>query len=246
MKAWATATALATCLGGMALANPAIPNQPATSPPASPISGPISGDYRDKLRSTPWGWPILPHWRVWVEPAVTTGPAALWDQRWLGAIEAALGHWQGVLSVGRVDDPAQAQILIFRRRPPIRNQRASHGRAELELVRRQTATGWQLEPKVSVAISPGQGPKAIEATALHELGHAFGLWGHSDNPADAMAVSPGAKPILQLSERDRVTLRWLYGQPGLKLEAGPVTPTPVTPAEALPGGSPKPPEPGAN
>jgi predicted Zn-dependent protease len=70
-----------------------------------------------------------------------------------------------------------------------------------------------VEPRVRVLISPGQRREAIQATALHELGHAFGLWGHSDDPADAMAVSPGSQPILRLSARDRATVRWLYGQP---------------------------------
>jgi predicted Zn-dependent protease len=66
---------------------------------------------------------------------------------------------------------------------------------------------------VEVLISPGQRLEAIQATALHELGHAFGIWGHSDQAEDAMAVSPGPHPILQLSERDRATVRWLYQQP---------------------------------
>jgi predicted Zn-dependent protease len=57
----------------------------------------------------------------------------------------------------------------------------------------------------------------MEATALHELGHAFGLWGHSDEPADAMAAVPGATPIRRLSSRDRATLEWLRRQPGLRL-----------------------------
>jgi predicted Zn-dependent protease len=50
---------------------------------------------------------------------------------------------------------------------------------------------------------------------LHELGHAFGLWGHSDQAGDAMAAKPGSIPILELSERDQRTLRWLQQQPGL-------------------------------
>jgi predicted Zn-dependent protease len=66
---------------------------------------------------------------------------------------------------------------------------------------------------VVVLISPGQRQAAIQATALHELGHAFGLWGHSDNPADAMAAQPGPTPILQLSARDRASLGWLLRQP---------------------------------
>jgi predicted Zn-dependent protease len=57
----------------------------------------------------------------------------------------------------------------------------------------------------------------MQATALHELGHAFGLWGHSDDPADAMAAVPGAVPVLELTPRDRATFRWLQQQPGLQL-----------------------------
>jgi predicted Zn-dependent protease len=66
---------------------------------------------------------------------------------------------------------------------------------------------------VEVLVSPGQRLEAIQATALHELGHAFGIWGHSEDPGDAMAISPGAQPILQLSARDRATVWWLYQQP---------------------------------
>ena len=68
---------------------------------------------------------------------------------------------------------------------------------------------------MQVLISPGQAEPAIQATALHELGHAFGLWGHSDRAGDAMAVHPGARPVLDLSPRDRATLQWLQAQPGL-------------------------------
>jgi predicted Zn-dependent protease len=66
---------------------------------------------------------------------------------------------------------------------------------------------------VRVLISPDQRLEALQATALHELGHAFGLWGHSDQSDDAMAATPGRQPILRLSPRDRATVRWLYGQP---------------------------------
>jgi predicted Zn-dependent protease len=142
----------------------------------------------------------------------------VWDQRWLTAVEKALARWQEVLPITQVADPEAAQVRIQRRRPPLAlgasgRTRASHGRALLEVVEVNRGGGWRLEPQVQVLISPGQRPEATEATALHELGHAFGLWGHSENPADAMAALPGAQPVLDLSPRDRATIRWLYQQP---------------------------------
>jgi predicted Zn-dependent protease len=210
-------------------AGPACPSERASRPVrtvGTPLEGPAApgarataaADYRDRLRPTPLGWARLDHWCVWVEPAATEGPAALWDGRWLTAVEAALARWQQVLPITRVADPAAAQLRILRRRPPLLRDeagrtRASHGRALLELVEVERGAGWTLEPRVQVLISPGQRPQATEATALHELGHGFGLWGHSDDAADAMAAVPGARPVLDLSARDRATMRWLYRQP---------------------------------
>ena len=66
---------------------------------------------------------------------------------------------------------------------------------------------------MEVLISPGQRQAAIQATALHELGHGFGLWGHSSDPTDALAVNQGESPVLVPSERDRLTLEWVMQQP---------------------------------
>jgi tetratricopeptide (TPR) repeat protein len=46
--------------------------------------------------------------------------------------------------------------------------------------------------------------------ALHELGHAFGLWGHSDDGDDIMAA---ASEALRPTARDVATLRLLYAMP---------------------------------
>jgi len=173
-------------------------------------------DYRHRLKPTPAGWPRRDHWCVWVEPVRDGGPTGIWEQRWFQAVSQALVTWQQHLPITVVDQPERAQVLVERRRPPRLNNRASHGRAVLELLEVQRSERWQLEPKVTVLISPGQAQTEIQATALHELGHAFGLWGHSDQAGDAMAVSPGARPVLQLSGRDRATLQWLQRQPGLQ------------------------------
>lgn len=187
----------------------------------APPSADPSSDYRHQLRPTPAGWPIRSAWCVWVEPVQTSGPQAIWEERWWRAVQGALRTWQQELPIVQVQDPAQAQVLVQRRRPPIQNRRASHGRAVLELLEVKRQGLWQLEPRVTVLISPGQAQPAIQATALHELGHAFGLWGHSDQSGDAMAIQPSAQPILSLSERDRRTLQWLQQQPGLQQAPAP-------------------------
>jgi hypothetical protein len=182
------------------------------APPAA------AADYRHRLRPTAYGWPRLDHWCVWVEPAQASGPAARWEQPWLEAVDAALGQWSRLVPITRVESPEQAQVRIWRRRPPLRGGRASHGRAELMVVLRQHPDGnSRPEPLVQVSLGTGQRQQALQATALHELGHAFGLWGHSDQPGDAMAAVPGPNPVLELSLRDRATFRWLQQQPGLAL-----------------------------
>ncbi len=174
-----------------------------------------AGDYRQLLVPTPHGWPKRQHWCVWIEPTSASGPAARWDQLWLQAVEAALASWAELVTIHRSESRESAQVQILRRRPPLQRGRASHGRAELALATNKPGESPGIEPRVLVSISPGQRPDAIQATALHELGHAFGMWGHSDHPQDAMAAVPGATPVLQLTARDRATFMWLQQQPGL-------------------------------
>lgn len=193
-----------------------IPPPPGVGAGQAPAaSEPSAGDYRQQLRPTAHGWPRRDRWCVWVEPAQAEGPAARWDQAWLEAVEQALASWAELVPIERVNDPEQAQVRILRRRPHLRGGRASHGRAELQLAVMKRDGGRQLEPRVVVMISPGQRASAMQANALHELGHAFGLWGHSEAAGDAMAAVPGATPVLELSPRDRATFLWLQQQPGL-------------------------------
>ena len=183
-----------------------------------------AGDYRQRLVPTPHGWPKRQSWCVWIDPTAASGPAARWDQLWLQAVEAALASWAELVTIHRSESRESAQVQILRRRPPLQRGRASHGRAELELASVQRDGETLLEPRVRVSISPGQRAEAIQATALHELGHAFGLWGHSDQPNDAMAAVPGPTPILALTGRDRATFLWLQQQPGLGGQEGTADP----------------------
>jgi predicted Zn-dependent protease len=193
-------------------ANPITSGSTAAADAAQPL------DYRRLLATTQHGWPRLDHWCVWIEPPGGAPSAGIWELRWQAAVDGALASWRQVLPIQLVGDPAFAQVRVRRRRPPLApdasgRMRASHGRATLTLEAVRRDGDIRLEPVVDVLLSPAQRQSAIQATALHELGHAFGLWGHSDHNSDAMAAIPGAEPVLQLSARDLATLRWLYSQP---------------------------------
>ena len=205
--------------------------QPAESPAdITPQSAPATAPgYASQLQPSRWGWVAQRQWGVWVEPGPTSDR---WAQRWQTAVNTALSTWGEQVRLVRVSNPEDAQLRLWRRRPPLQNGRASHGRALLQLqqVQRQGRNSSALEPLVEVLISPGQRPAAIQATALHELGHGFGLWGHSELSSDVMGAVPGATPALELSERDQKTLQWLFEQPS----ALPAAPSQTTAPEPAP------------
>ena len=183
--------------------------------------------YGSRLATSSSGFPVLPRWCVWVQPAESAEPNR-WEIRWLGAVDRALDEWSAVLPIIRVDHPERAHIRVERRRPPRRRLadgwRASNGRSVLQVLEVQRQGVWRLEPNVTVMVSPELRSESQQATALHELGHAFGLWAHSLDPSDAMAPVQGASPVLKLSPRDQDTLEWVRQQPS---QFGrPLTPTP--------------------
>lgn len=188
--------------------------------------------YASSIATTSLGPPVLKHWCVWVQPAAAT-PANRWDQRWLDQVSSALTTWGALVPLTLVDNPEQANVLIHRQRPARRQVagvwRASNGRTQLQVVDVQRQGRRRLEPLVKVMVSPGLRAEALQATALHELGHAFGLWGHSSVPTDVLAISQGERPVLVPSQRDRLTLAWVMQQ---TTRFGSTLRKPIEPAES--------------
>ena len=188
--------------------------------------------YASSIATTSLGPPVLKHWCVWVQPAAAI-PANRWDQRWLDQVSSALNTWSALVPITLVDSPDQANVLIHRQRPARRQiagaWRASNGRTQLQVVDVQRQGRRRLEPLVKVMVSPGLRAEALQATALHELGHAFGLWGHSSVPTDVLAISQGERPVLVPSQRDRLTLAWVMQQ---TTRFGSTLRKPIEPAES--------------
>ena len=188
--------------------------------------------YASSIATTSLGPPVLKHWCVWVQPAAAM-PANRWDQRWLDQVSSALTTWDALVPLTLVDSPDHANVLIHRQRPARRQVagvwRASNGRTQLQVVDVQRQGRRRLEPLVKVMVSPGLRAEALQATALHELGHAFGLWGHSSVPTDVLAISQGERPVLVPSQRDRLTLAWVMQQ---TTRFGSTLRKPIEPAES--------------
>lgn len=204
--------------------------QLATRVPPEASGQPRPG-YGDRLQPSSIGWVTRAVWCVWIEPDPNPD---LFSGRWRRGVDDALGRWSHELTLRRVDNPEDAQLRLWRRRPPRLGGRASWGRALLALQMVRRGGPERLEPLVEVLLDPGQRLEGLRATALHELGHGFGLWGHSDQPDDVMAASPGPSPPVDLSPRDRLTLRWLLGRPSLVGSGSPGPGSAETPASAPP------------
>nr|AZB71518.1 peptidase [Synechococcus elongatus PCC 11801] len=186
--------------------------------PASWADLPQTGNhYLEAIAPSRYGylvWAVSPLC-VYVEPASLGSTAEEQrQQQWQQAVNQALADWQPYFDLQLVSDPAKADISIWRRSPPLRRN------AEGQLDRARTAEttllfyreGDRALPRYRIDLGLTQGFAGLVSTARHELGHAFGLWGHSDQPEDVMYVAQSSRNI-QLTERDLETLRRLYQQP---------------------------------
>ncbi|MGD1922455.1 MAG: matrixin family metalloprotease [Pleurocapsa sp.] len=182
-------------------------------------------DYFKKIEVTPLGYLIWAEFPVKVyiqQPSKFSDSAA--DQRyqeWVNAVRKAIAEWKVYLPLKEIIKEEQADITVLRSQPK-REAKLNPETGLYDIPRAVTAeTSYKfyikqnpatIAHKMKVEISPNYGGISLLATVRHELGHALGIWGHSQNKADALYFSQVCIPP-GFSSRDVNTLNKIYLQP---------------------------------
>lgn len=136
-------------------------------------------------------------------------------------LEQAMRDWEqatsGRLRFQRTPQPRQAHILVVLRPGPLMDPYADIGHTSYEA----PVNPWRQRDLDFVTVTLNTGTPEnhrqfpadslhaqMYRMALHELGHAIGIWGHSADPNDIMFTHPIAAG---LSARDVRTIQRLYG-----------------------------------
>lgn len=168
------------------------------------------GDYFDQVRPVPVGaliWSRLPI-KVYIEPLP---PATLLKPEiWQQTMNRAIQDWQPYLPLTLTSDPAMADIQLSANAP--RSKSGARARSAETRYALYVSDRNILSHRVTISIRPSQTQTYLAAAARHELGHALGIWGHSQDPQDVMYFAQVKSPP-PISARDVNTLKRLYQQP---------------------------------
>jgi predicted Zn-dependent protease len=168
------------------------------------------GDYFDQVKSTRPGFLIWSHGPIRVYIAALPPGTLIKPEIWQAAIAQAVQDWQPYLPLSMTVTESDADIYISANPPKARSGervRSAETRFELYVSDRQT-----LAHRMRIYIRPSQTPQYVSAAARHELGHALGIWGHSQVSTDVMYFAQVRVPP-QISARDINTLKQIYQQP---------------------------------
>lgn len=182
-------------------------------------------DYFNQIKPHAVGYLIWSDFpiKVYLEsPESDLSPSALSEfKQWQKAAEMAIALWNPYLSMIQVNREEEADIIIYRRYPEFKAEvNPETGLYNLPRVKAATTsvkfylsetTPAQLKHRMTIEVNPRQTFDYLVSNISHELGHALGIWGHSENPADVMYYAH-TKDIPPLSVRDINTLRKIYQQ----------------------------------
>jgi len=170
-----------------------------------------SGDYFDQVKLTEVGY------LVWSQFPIKVYIDDTQIETWL-LVKAAVKEWNSYLPLQIVEKPDIADIRILFKTPPLGTTKVLRARSALtryELyIKRLSNFGSVLAHRCIIILTPNQPSKYIKAAALHELGHALGIWGHSSVTSDTLYFSQVSNPP-SISFRDINTLKRIYQQPTL-------------------------------
>lgn len=210
------------------IASPPFPALQAHPLPPSLAQPPLAygSDYSDRVEPSPLGYLVWSEFpvRVWIDaPRAEIGAERQRFEQWRESVRAAAREWSEYLPLTETSERERADIAIVRESPPVQRrydaetgrwqlgrQRTAQTSYEFYLQKRGDAT--VLAHRMTIQLRPHQAPHHQLATARHELGHALGIWGHSDNANDALYAAQVSVPP-PISNRDVGTLRHLYQQP---------------------------------
>ena len=182
-------------------------------------------DYFDQIESTPLGYLVWSQFplKIYIQqPDKFSNSAA--DRRyqeWVAAVRKAIAEWNIYLPLQEISQLEQADITVLRSQPQ-REAKLNPDTGLYDIPRAVTAeTTYEfyiqqnpaiIAHKMKVEISPSYAGISLLATIRHELGHALGIWGHSENEHDALYFSQVKDPP-KISPRDINTLKKIYQQP---------------------------------
>lgn len=128
------------------------------------------------------------------------------------AFDVYNANFGGMISFNYVDNPNTAQITVTF---PSRLERADEEQFVAGLTN-NFSSGHDIQSSTIKLLTQKDGIKFSSAfvynTALHEIGHALGINGHSDNRADVMYPETQASTMMTLSARDMATLKIMYSK----------------------------------